>query len=118
MATQQVVVSGRCDLPICTGSDVVICLDSAVWATRTETGYPLIFGEVTVINKVRETVNRNCCSTYRFLREHCEYTVQYDDAQLLDDPDTDEPYVLEDSDTTGISAEYCVTQALIAGPQT
>lgn len=116
MALQQVVVTGRCDLPISTCSEVVVCLDSS-WAYRTETGYPLIFGEVTAINKVRQTINRNCCTTYKFCREHCEYTVQYDDDQLLDDPDTDEPYVVETDDTEGISAEACVTAALIAGPQ-
>lgn len=116
MATKQVVVSARCDLPISACSEVVVCLDTA-WAYRTETGYPLIFGEVTTINRVQQTINRNCCTTYKFCKEFCEYTVQFDDAQLLDDPDTDEPYVLEDDDTTGISAESCVTQALVAGPQ-
>lgn len=117
MALQQVVVSGRCDLPISPCSNVVVCLESD-WAERTETGYPLIFGEVTAINRVQQSINRNCCTTYKFCKEYCEYTVQYDDEQLLTDPDTDEPYVVESDDTEGISAEYCVTQALINGPST
>ena len=116
MATQQVVVSGRCDLPISPCSEVIVCLDSA-WAYRTETGYPLIVGTVTAINRVQQTINRNCCTTYKFCKEFCEYTVQFDDDQLLDDPDTDAPYVLEDDDTEAISADACVIQALIAGPQ-
>lgn len=116
MALKQVVVSGRCDLPISTSSEVVVCLDTA-WAYRTQTGYPLIVGTVTATNRVQQTINPNCCTTYKFSKEFCEYTVQYDDTQFINDPETSAPYVLEDDDTSAISADVCVTQALIAGPQ-
>lgn len=115
MATQQVVVSGRCDLPISPGSDVVVCLDSE-WGEFTVSGYPLIYGTVTVVNRVREVINQNCCTTYTFANERCDYTVQFEDDQLIDDPDTAEPYVLEDEDTVSIFGDVCVVQALLAGP--
>lgn len=116
MATKQVVVSGRCDLPISPCSEVVVCLDTA-WAYRTESGYPLIYGEVTTVNEIQTTINPNCCTNYKFTRTRCNYTVQFDDDQLLDDPETGVPYVLEDDDTESISSEVCIVQALIAGPQ-
>lgn len=112
MALRQVVVPYRCDCDIIPCVDVVICLDP-IWAYRTVSGYPFIFGSVTVVNRVQTRVNRNCCTTSRFSREYCEYTVQFDDVQLLADPIGGLTYVVESDDTVSISTETCLVQSLV-----
>lgn len=112
MALRQVVVPYRCDCDIIPCVDVVICLDP-IWAYRTVSGYPFIFGTVTVVNRVQTRVNRNCCTTSKFSKEYCEYTVQFDDAQLLPNPIGGLQYVVESDDTVSISTETCLVQSLL-----
>ena len=102
------------DVPIhALGCDVVaLCLTTSPWSERTVTGLPFIYA---VVENTGRYLGGYSVPRYENPRreDDYQYTFTYDDAQLEDDQETGEPYVVGCEDIRSV-LNGCVAEALLA----
>lgn len=114
MASKTLNYSTKVYIPIATGCcpEVAFCLPG-LWADRTTDGLTIVFG--TIQNEGRQLTpgpiaraqNPRCLDLF-------QYVIEYDDAQFLTDPETDEPFLLTCSDISEVNPYVCTLRALLA----
>lgn len=102
-------------VPVKPCEEVILCLKPE-WADRTTSGLPYIVA--TVDNSGRVGNARYNEFSQRYCNARCEdvyqYTISYDDSQLLVDPNTGDPYTITPEDICGLFPYKCIFDLLLA----
>lgn len=102
-------------VPVKPCEEVILCLKPE-WADKTTSGLPYIVATVT--NSGRAGNARYNEFSERYCNARCEdvyqYTITYDDSQLIVDPDTGEPYTITPEDICGLFPYKCIFDLLLA----
>lgn len=93
MAIKRILLKTNTFLSVCNCQQVVVCLPEDPWAGRVLTGYPFVFGEISGGRPLGASGYEDWATYYNpRCTPQYEYTFEYDDAQLANDPETAAPY--------------------------
>lgn len=116
MALQRVTFQTKKYVPTYACSPVALCLTDA-WADQTASGLAILIGTVQNTGRVLGRRGNDALPPpWENPRADAlfQYEITVDDTQILDDPETEEPFVLDCADIVDISADACLWEKFIA----